>query len=157
MALYTKKEAAKVMRVCVSTLDLYTLRGFLKPVRRGYRVMFVAAEVDKLAECPLPPVWPAKKQADPVTGRLRNVRIAGVEPSDIARRSKAKCAAHPARRAFRLNPDGTGLCRECYEARRAELEASFRLLPGDSIHAAQGRGESRPVAAAPLPGANELA
>ena len=68
----TKKEAAACLRVCVSTLDLYVMRGYLKPIHRGRRVMFTSEDVEKLSAKSLPSVWPVK-QAD-ANGNVRTVR-----------------------------------------------------------------------------------
>jgi excisionase family DNA binding protein len=59
--LYSKREAAQMLSVCVSTLDQLIARGELKTRRLGKKVMVPRGELVRLAGRDVTAIWPAKQ------------------------------------------------------------------------------------------------
>jgi excisionase family DNA binding protein len=64
--LYTRREAAQMLSICVSSLDVMIARGMLRAVRKGRRVLVHRAELDRVARQDIPQIWPEKKNGSTV-------------------------------------------------------------------------------------------
>jgi excisionase family DNA binding protein len=66
--LYSRKEAAAQLSVCLSTLDQLVARGELKVRRIGARILVPRKELERLVGRDVPALWPAKPCKGPITG-----------------------------------------------------------------------------------------
>jgi len=66
--LYSRKEAAAQLSVCLSTIDQLIVRGDLKVRRIGKRLLVPRKELERLAGRDVPALWPAKHSKGPITG-----------------------------------------------------------------------------------------
>jgi excisionase family DNA binding protein len=73
--LYTRNEAARVLSVSLSTLEVLITRGVLRPRRIGRRVWLPAAELQKFAAKPPARLWPPKQNGK----TSRSLHHAGIE------------------------------------------------------------------------------
>jgi excisionase family DNA binding protein len=64
--LYSRKEAAFALSVCLSTVEALIDRGELKTRRMGRRVLIPRAELLRVAGKDIPELWPAKQDGKTV-------------------------------------------------------------------------------------------
>jgi excisionase family DNA binding protein len=64
--LYTRPEAADMLSISVSSLDVLIGRGMLRAVRKGRRVLVHKTELERLARQNIPTIWPAKEHGKTV-------------------------------------------------------------------------------------------
>jgi excisionase family DNA binding protein len=58
--LFTRKEAAELLSLSVSSLDMMIARGMLKITRKGRRVLIYRTEIERVARQDVPRIWPSK-------------------------------------------------------------------------------------------------
>ena len=59
--LYTRKDAADMLSISVSSLDTMIGRGMLRAIRKGRRVLVHKTELERVARQNIPSIWPAKE------------------------------------------------------------------------------------------------
>jgi excisionase family DNA binding protein len=59
--LFTRQEAAEVLSVSTSTLDMMIARGMIRAVRKGRRVLVHKNELARAAVKNFPQIWPSKR------------------------------------------------------------------------------------------------
>ena len=59
--LYTRAEAAEMLSICTSTLDVAIGRGMLKSIRKGRRILVHRDEIERWAKKDTPAIWPEKR------------------------------------------------------------------------------------------------
>src|ERR1700683_1068899 len=64
--LYTRPEAAGMLSISVSSLDVLIGRGMLRAVRKGRRVLVHKTELERIARQNIPTIWPAKEHGKTV-------------------------------------------------------------------------------------------
>lgn len=52
--LFTRKEAAEMLRIGTSTLDAWARRGLIRPIHLGRRVLYPSEEVERIARQGIP-------------------------------------------------------------------------------------------------------
>jgi excisionase family DNA binding protein len=75
--LFTRKEAADALSICVSSVDVMIARGMIRVIRKGRRVMVPKAELERAAKRDDVVMWPAK-----LNGRTR--RTVRRTPQELA-------------------------------------------------------------------------
>jgi excisionase family DNA binding protein len=104
--LFSRLEAAEILSLSVSTLDVAVARGMLRVRRVGKRVMFERHEIEKFSRADHPRIWPA--------GGARGWRgssVAGRDCFDCKRSGRKMQAAR-----FYKN---VAVCQGCWERRSA--------------------------------------
>jgi excisionase family DNA binding protein len=59
--LHTRTEAAAMLSISVSSLDMMVGRGMLRTIRKGRRVLIHKTELERVARQNIPAIWPPKK------------------------------------------------------------------------------------------------
>lgn len=60
LLLYSRQEAARLLNISISSLEVMVGRGMLKPIHKGRRVMFSRAEIEREAKKEHSAIWPPK-------------------------------------------------------------------------------------------------
>jgi excisionase family DNA binding protein len=63
---YNRKEAAEMLSISVSSLDVLIGRGMLRAIRKGRRVLVHRTELERVARQNIPTIWPAKEHGKTV-------------------------------------------------------------------------------------------
>ncbi len=72
--LYMRSEAAEMLSISVSSLDMMIGRGMLRVVRKGRRVLVHKSELERVARQNVPSIWPPKRNGR--TTRLSSESLA---------------------------------------------------------------------------------
>lgn len=70
--LYSRAEAAEMLSISVSSLDVLIATGRLKAVHKGRRVLIHAAEIERMAAKEIPHIWPSRRERAKPQSSLRN-------------------------------------------------------------------------------------
>jgi excisionase family DNA binding protein len=62
--LFSRAEAAQILSIAVSSLDVLIATGRLKATRKGRRVLIHFAEIERLAAQEIARIWPSRRQRD---------------------------------------------------------------------------------------------
>jgi excisionase family DNA binding protein len=62
--LYSRVEAAQMLSISVSSLDVLISTGRLRTVRKGRRVLIHIAEIERIASQEIPRIWPSRRERD---------------------------------------------------------------------------------------------
>jgi excisionase family DNA binding protein len=74
--LYSREEAAAMLSISASTLDVAIGRGMLRIVRKGRRVLIHKAELERFSRRDAPSaIWPAKSVRIDEAGSSRRVTV----------------------------------------------------------------------------------
>jgi excisionase family DNA binding protein len=74
--LYSREEAAAMLSIAASTLDVAIGRGLLRAVRKGRRVLIHKAELERFSRRDMPGgIWPAKETRLAGGGEPRRVTV----------------------------------------------------------------------------------
>lgn len=60
---YTRDEAAELLMISVSSVDMMIRRGMLKVARKGRLVLIPKAEVERAARTDMPRIWTAPEKS----------------------------------------------------------------------------------------------
>ena len=60
--LFSRTEAAEMLSISVSSLDVLIATGRLKAVHKGRRVHIHAAEIERLATKEIVQIWPSRRE-----------------------------------------------------------------------------------------------
>jgi excisionase family DNA binding protein len=61
---YSRAEAAEMLSISVSSLDVLIATGRLKATRKGRRVLIHAAEIERMATLEIPRIWPVRRDKE---------------------------------------------------------------------------------------------
>lgn len=61
---YSRAEAAEMLSISVSSLDVLISTGRLKAVRKGRRVLIHIGEIERIASQEIPRIWPSRRERD---------------------------------------------------------------------------------------------
>jgi excisionase family DNA binding protein len=64
--LYSRVEAAEMLSISVSSLDVLISTGRLKAIRKGRRVLMHVNEIERWAGQDIPRIWPSRRERDKV-------------------------------------------------------------------------------------------
>ncbi len=65
---YSRAEAAEMLSISVSSLDVLIASGRLRAIHKGRRVLIHVSEIQRLAAKEIPRIWPSRReqrQAEP--------------------------------------------------------------------------------------------
>ena len=62
--LYSRAEAAEMLSISVSSLDVLIATGRLKAIRKGRRVLIHLSEIERSAAQEIPRIWPSRRERD---------------------------------------------------------------------------------------------
>lgn len=71
--LYTRKDAADMLSISVSSLDTMIGRGMLRAIRKGRRVLIHKTELERIARQNIPAIWPTKENGKTVRSTTTEV------------------------------------------------------------------------------------
>lgn len=60
--LFSRAEAAGMLSISVSSLDVLIATGRLRAARKGRRVLIHLAEIERLAAREIPKIWPSRSE-----------------------------------------------------------------------------------------------
>lgn len=64
--LYSRAEAAALLSISVSSIDVMVGRGMIRSRRQGRRVLIPKTEVERVSRQNIPRIWPAKENGKTV-------------------------------------------------------------------------------------------
>jgi excisionase family DNA binding protein len=62
--LFSRAEAAEMLSISVSSLDVLIATGRLKASHKGRRVLIHVAEIERMAAREVPRIWPPRRERD---------------------------------------------------------------------------------------------
>jgi excisionase family DNA binding protein len=62
--LYHRTEAAEMLSISVSSLDVLIATGRLKATRKGRRVLIHRSEIERIAAQDISRIWPTRRERD---------------------------------------------------------------------------------------------
>jgi len=60
--LFSRAEAAEMLSISVSSLDVLIATGKLRASRKGRRVLIHVSEIQRMAAKEIPRIWPARRE-----------------------------------------------------------------------------------------------
>jgi excisionase family DNA binding protein len=120
--LFTRAEAAEMLSLSVSTVDVAIARGMLRARRQGKRVLIERREVEKFSRADHPRIWSGDGN--------RGTRVEGRVCFDCVRSTQLNRTAVPAARFMSRLP----LCQACFDRRKSlKIQRDFPAQNSHSV------------------------